>query len=271
MRSYVRFAKRTIFNGIARLAPASTTGIRVLLYHAIGDPDPVDRMHLRVSRARFLEQMAVLRDEGFDVVPLDAVSNPPAPDGRVRVAITFDDGYRCQAWAAAVLRDFGFPATFFVVPRYLDGHYVAERYWENWRHLRWDEITSLADSGFEIGAHSTTHSALTACSGAHLDDEVSGARTRLEQRLGQTVRSFSYPFGRHDRRVRQAVERAGYTLACTSRYGINRAGQSSFQLCRTEIGGDDDLDVFRMKLRGQFDWLRYWQDVATWRDGGHPN
>ena len=183
----------------------------------------------------------------------------------MRIAITFDDGYRSHAWAAAILRDFGFTATFFVVPRFLDGRHTAPPYWENWGHLTWEDISVLGEQGFEIGAHSTTHADLTTCSGARLDDEVSGARALLERRLGRPIRSFSYPFGRHDRRVRQAVERAGYALACTSRYGLNRTPGPSYQVPRTEVSGDDDLTVFRLKVRGKFDWLRYWQSLTAWR------
>lgn len=263
--------KRRLRLSVARCAPAAAPGgIRVLLYHAIDDADPVDRMHLRVSRARFLEQMTALRDDGFYVVPLQAVSDPRERDDRVRVAITFDDGYRCQAWAAAALRDFGFPATFFVVPRFLDGQFVTTRYWENWGHLRWDQIAALTGDGFDIGAHSRTHPDLRTCSDGQLEDEVSGARALMEQRLGKAVRTFSYPYGRHDERVRRAVAHAGFELACTSRYGVNRGFGPPYAIHRTEVGGADDLSAFRSKLRGKFDWLGYWQDLSSWNQRGEP-
>ena len=71
-------------------------------------------------------------------------------------------------------------------------------------------------------------------------------------------RHFSYPFGRHESRVRRAVERAGYCLACTSRYGLNRSRQS-YAVRRTEVTGTDTLADFRRKLRGKYDWLGYWK------------
>ena len=231
------------------------------MYHAVDDPDPADLMSLRVPRQRFLEQMTLLRDEGYVVVPLGAIVDGRQRDDRTRVAITFDDGYRSDEWAATTLREFGFPATFFVVPRFLDGGYSPTAYWEAWEHLCWDDAARLVMDGFDIGAHSSTHVDLRTCAGARLDAEVSGARTVLEDRLGGKVVHFSYPHGRHDRHVRRAVERAGYELACTSRYGLNRTAGPSFAVHRTEVTGADNLDAFRLKLRGKYDWLGYWQDL----------
>lgn len=254
--------KRALSRAVARVVPeAGTSGVRVLLYHAVDDPDPADAMALRVSRQRFVEQMTLLRDGGYAVVPLAAVSDGPANDKRLRVAITFDDGYRSQEWAATVLREFGFPATLFLVPRFLDGLKAATAYWEEWEHLGWDEAAALVEIGFDVGAHSTTHPDLRKCADAQLDREVSGARALLERRLGRAIVTFSYPHGRHDRRVRSAVARAGYRLACTSRYGLNRTSGSSHTVCRTEVTGTDDLENFRLKLHGKYDWLGYWQDL----------
>lgn len=241
--------------------PVFRGGVRVLLYHAIDDPDPSDRMALRVSRQRFVEQMRLLRDGGYRVVPLAAVCATHTEHDRVGVAITFDDGYRSQAWAAATLKEFGFPATFFMVPRFLDGVRVPQAYWESWGHLRWDEATALIDDGFEIGAHSATHPDLRTCTDSQLDHEVAGSKTLLEERLGRGIVSFSYPYGRHDARVRRAVERSGYQIGCTSRYGLNRRPGPSNAVLRTEVSGADDMRDFEMKLHGRYDWLGYWQDV----------
>ena len=254
--------KWAIRRTIAGVVPAAAEGgTRVLLYHSVDEPEPADRMSLRVSRQTFLEQMAVLRTDGYHVVPLVSVLNSKARDDRPRVAITFDDGYRSQVWAAAVLRDFGFPATFFVVPRFLDGARDPTAYWEQWGHLDWDDLPGLREGGAEVGAHSATHPDLRQCTADELGEEVSGAKRLLEDRLGEVIVSFSYPYGRHNSRVRMAVERAGYRLACTSRYGGNRTSGPCYFVHRTEVTGRDSLVDFRWKLQGKYDWLGYWQDV----------
>jgi peptidoglycan/xylan/chitin deacetylase (PgdA/CDA1 family) len=253
--------KDALRRAVARLAPvAGAGGTRVLLYHAVDEPDPLDTMSLRVTPEHFRRQMTLLRDGSYDVVPLRSVLTP-SPSGRPRVAITFDDGYRSQAGAAGVLAELGLTATFFVTPRFIDGVKAPAAYWEHWSHLGWSELAALQAQGFEIGAHSMTHPDLRHCTDMELDGELAGAKDTLEQRLRAPVESCSYPYGRHDRRVRAAAARAGYALACTSRYGVNRDGGRCHSVRRTEIAGTDDLDVFRAKLDGKYDWLGYWQDI----------
>jgi peptidoglycan/xylan/chitin deacetylase (PgdA/CDA1 family) len=270
--------KSALRRAIASVAPAAPEeGVRVLLYHAIDDPDPADRMGLRVSREAFREQMQLLHTAGYRVVPLTRIleAAPPPDDllttsresreGRQsfsrEIAITFDDGYRSEMLAAETLKEFGFTATFFVVPRFLDGAQQPEHYWEHWPHMNWGDLRALVEAGFEIGAHSMTHPDLTECGSGRLIDEVAGVKELLERRLGREVVSFSYPYGRHNAHVREAADRAGYRLACTSRYGINTTWGSCYNIARTEVTGRDRPGDFRRKLQGRYDWLARWQDL----------
>jgi peptidoglycan/xylan/chitin deacetylase (PgdA/CDA1 family) len=255
--------KRTLRRMAARLAPAAPhAGLRVLLYHAIAEPDPADRMGLRVTPHDFRAHMSLLRDLGCAVVPLSSLLDAAPVFASPRVAITFDDGYRSQAAAADVLREFGYPATFFLTPRFLDGRTRPSPYWETWGHLTWDEApTALGD--FDLGAHSATHPDLTHCSDDMLVGELHGARMQLEQKLGRAVVTASYPFGRHDARVRAAARRAGYRLVCTSRYGVNRSIGPAFDVRRIEVSGRDTLADVRAKVVGQYDWFGLWQDLRA--------
>ena len=106
-----------------------------------------------------------------------------------------------------------------------------------------------------------THPDLTLCDSARLIDEVAGAKTLLGRRLGREIVSFSYPYGRHNARVREIADRAGYRLACTSRYGINTTSGPRYDVARTEVIGMDRLVDFRRKLQGKYDWLARWQDL----------
>lgn len=232
-------------------------GWRILLYHAIDKPSAEDRLGLRVSPAAFREQMEWLKEEGVSVVPLTALGTGA---GAARaVAITFDDGYASQMAAAAILEEFGFPATFFVVPDFLDGRAGGGGYWDRWGYFGWPQLKELAARGFEVGAHSASHVKLTRCSLRELDDETLGAKRRLEAMVPHPVSSFSYPHGAFNDSVARVVEHAGYRLACTSLSGINRGPCVRFALRRTEITGFDRLSDFTMKLSGKYDWLQLWQ------------
>lgn len=251
--------KRAAKRLLSRVAPAPhDPGFRVLLYHAVDEPDSADRLSLRVAPQAFRAQMELLHAEGYRVVPLRDVLNSDDGHGP-RVAITFDDGYQSQLQAVPVLEEFGFSATFFVVSRFLDGETTDAHYWEQWKYMRWEDIRRLAGTGFEMGCHSASHQRLTGCSPASLEVEIRGAKSRLEDFLGQPVLSFSYPHGATSRAVQRLVQNAGYRLACTSFFGANRAPVQSFAVRRTEVSGADSLIDFRRKLQGRYDWLGHWQ------------
>lgn len=106
----------------------------VLVYHQIVDAGP-GGAELAVHPDRFAAHLGVLRDR-TDVVPLAGIRE--RPQGRPRVAVTFDDGYLDNVETAAPLlaaRDV--PATCFVTGWSLD----ADR--EFW----WDELDHLLGDG----------------------------------------------------------------------------------------------------------------------------
>jgi len=117
--------------------------------------------------------------------------------------------------------------------------------------------------GVAIGSHGVTHVRLTECDDAALRRELVASRCYLEDRLGRAVTALSYPHGAVDRRVRDAAVAAGYTLGFCSRFDVNTAQRDAMLLCRTDVHGHDSLRVFRQKLDGDWDWLRWRpQDLA---------
>jgi peptidoglycan/xylan/chitin deacetylase (PgdA/CDA1 family) len=85
----------------------------VLLYHGVPDWDD------EFVDSKALEQHVVFLKKHFDTVGFeDLIAGAPG-NGKPRVALTFDDGYRNNAVVAApILRRHGVPATFFVCNRH---------------------------------------------------------------------------------------------------------------------------------------------------------
>lgn len=106
----------------------------MLMYHRVASAE-YDPWDLAVSPVRFDEQLAELRRER-EVLPLPEFGSLLA-QGRLparAAAITFDDGYACNALVAApILRAHRLPATFFLTT----GAIGADR--EFW----WDELARL--------------------------------------------------------------------------------------------------------------------------------
>lgn len=112
--------------------------LSVLCYHSVGVPGSdylFDADIIDVTPARFREQLAIV-ERHFTVIGVDELCAgmgsgkwPANP-----LLITFDDGYRsCVDVALPILREFGFPATFFIATTYINERRL---YW-------WDRINYL--------------------------------------------------------------------------------------------------------------------------------
>ncbi len=115
----------------------------VLTYHRIADDrDPLQQC---VNPEHFAAQLDSLAHVA-DIVPLEELERPASAR---RVAVTFDDGYRDNAIAAApLLRAAGAPATFFVPSRILDD--PAEFWWDRLEHAHLDKTPAVPTVHVEI-------------------------------------------------------------------------------------------------------------------------
>jgi peptidoglycan/xylan/chitin deacetylase (PgdA/CDA1 family) len=101
--------------------------------------------------------------------------------------------------------------------------------------LSWAGLAEIASCGIEIGAHSHTHPQLDLLAAPELARQAVQPKTELEDRLGLPVTTFAYPYGRYDRRVRDAVAAAGYRGACTMNSWAATAGSHALELPRTAV------------------------------------
>jgi peptidoglycan/xylan/chitin deacetylase (PgdA/CDA1 family) len=141
------------------------------------------------------------------------------------VSLTFDDGLRCQfEHALPILDNYGFPTTFFLVantdPIHTDGCPHPD-----WSKIDWSDrdiqfLKDMIRRGHEIGAHSVHHRK------PFLDNdpkfEAEGSKQWIEDRLGEEVPSYCYPFNYITDPIKKAVINAGYTQA---RWGSTRGYQ----------------------------------------------
>lgn len=120
--------------------------VRILAYHGVDWlQDPVINWDGLQVRPRIFRMHLELLASQYVVKPLSDVLRALVegePMGENVVAITFDDGYRNNlALAAPMLKEFGFPATFFVSTGFVDGTVVP---W--WYELRAAIASTKVDS-----------------------------------------------------------------------------------------------------------------------------
>ena len=126
--------------------------IPVLLYHNVGDY-PVEMMEDGISPQAFARQMKFLSENGYQIVTLDDAVGHLAGTKRLHdrsLAITIDGGYRDAILnVAPVLRQYKFPAVFFIVPEFIGGERSIKG--NPIRCLTWPEVRELNEGGFTIG------------------------------------------------------------------------------------------------------------------------
>jgi len=253
--------------GTGRLAPKTAACVRVLTYHRIA---AATRDAFSVHPDDFARHMAWLADHGA-AISLEELQEFLAGRRALRtrpaVLVTIDDGLESlHSRALSILTRHAIPAVAFVPAGELapDGgaaHPSAER------HLTWAELREVSAAGVTIGSHAWTHRSLGAVPEARVSAEVRIAREALEQRTGQRVTAFAYPFGTradYGPAVARALAETGHTCAFTSQHGVVRPGLDPFTLPRVKIEGGDPGWMFELLCRGGLDGWR-WVDRTLWR------
>jgi len=226
--------------------------IPILLYHKIGAPPRGARLPGQyVSPALFRRHLDYLQRHGYRAISLLDIVHQDRDLPRRPVVITFDDGYQClHRHAFPALAQRGWTATIFLVAGALGGVSVWERAAGGAAEplLGIPEIREMRSAGLEFGSHTLTHPRLTALTEAEAAREIGASRSSLAEALGEPCRSFAYPYGDWDHRVRDLVASAGYEAACTTVRLAARREDDPFSLPRINIRRYNLVPRFGYKL-----------------------
>jgi peptidoglycan/xylan/chitin deacetylase (PgdA/CDA1 family) len=215
----------------------ASNAVPILTYHSLDYSGAVTS----VAPDDFREHMHILAERGFTGISLSALLDswdgrgtlPPRP-----VVITFDDGFaNVLEHAAPLLSGLGFRATIFVV----SGRCGQTNDWPTQVSgaprlplLSWSDLGQMTAAGFEVGAHSVTHRPLTELPQSEAAKEIVESKAAIEDRLGQTVRTFAYPFGLFSR-ANGNVVRKHFDGACSAKLGRARPTHDRHCLPRLDV------------------------------------
>jgi peptidoglycan/xylan/chitin deacetylase (PgdA/CDA1 family) len=211
---------------------------------------PVLYTHEVASQANFARLLSGLLAAGYRPTSLARVDlamqgQSDVPSGCV--VLSFDDALLSQyANAVPVLARYGVPAAFFVMPDFSDGvhRYMGER-----------EIKALHEAGHEVEAHTCHHANLVRLAprgDGPLMAELLDCKRRIETIIGAPVDYLAYPDGSTSPTVVNAVARAGYRVAFTTRPSALLAPGAALQLprIRYDINEAPATVVRRIKAAG---------------------
>lgn len=221
--------------------------VPVIMYHDILAEKEV---FFDVTPEELREDFELIRDRGLTPISLDQLvahlrTGMPLPERPV--LLTFDDGYVGHyEHVLPMMEEFGYPAVFSIFPAKPNGD-IAGR-----STLTWEQLQEMAQNPLvTIASHSVTHPRdLRDVEGNELVREVVDSKQELEAKLGIPIRYFTYPEGKYDETVLEAVEDAGYIAALTmddvderfagdseSLLAISRFGQSQLENVVEEVWG----------------------------------
>lgn len=245
------------------LAGAGRPAVPILMYHAMSAARTPDFHRWTLSAGRLQAHLEYLSQAGYRSVTIAGLLDclrrgGPGPGDRL-IALTFDDAYAdFHAVALPLIASYGMTATLFVPTAYVGGRSA-------WMHgegegeraiLSWAALTEIAGRGIEIGAHSYTHPAMDRLPAREIAEQAARPKAELEDHLGRPVRAFAYPYGRYDRRVRDAVAAAGYHGACTMNSWAATAASPALELPRTAVFHHMDTADLAAQLAGSRDPAR---------------
>lgn len=221
--------------------------IPILCYHRVGP-----RASLMVMpRETFAAQMDYLARNKYSVIRLadvpDFLAGKRALPPRA-VVITFDDGHvSAYQHAYPVLRQFGFPATFFLYTDFLGAG----------EGLNWAQIREMSSTGLiDFQSHSKTHMNLVVRQPGESDQryaeritsELRTPREVIERNLPGTVSHYAFPYGDANATVLERLTQTGHQLGLTVNPGGNPFFSYALMLRRTMIFGGASMDTFRSAL-----------------------
>lgn len=205
-------------------------GFPILCYHKIETVPAGARI-----KGLYLEP-ALLRRQIQELVGAGlSFSLPGAHSASHSIAITFDDGFVSNLKAAVpVMEEFGARAI---------NYLVADRIGKNsdWETAEGGEARPLMDdaqvrdwlaAGNWIGAHTCCHPRLSKIPRDRAREEIFSSKRKLEDRFGQLIEHFAYPFGDYDDAVVEMVREAGFKTACTMDRGVNERTTDPLRLKR---------------------------------------
>lgn len=217
--------------------PNRTLRVPILMYHRIavlnGD-EPAVTVGLTVDPGEFQLQMAWLHDHGYHTVSQlqlyqaleEGKDLPEKP-----IVLTFDDGYRGIATIAApIMSQFGYFGTAYVITDRIAESRKTAPTW-----LTWPQLRILEQRGWDIGSHTVSHTEIPHMSEEAAMKTLRQSRFALERHLGHPVQWFCYPAGSVNQAAVDAVRKAGYVLATTTKEGDTLSAQDPLQLERIRI------------------------------------
>lgn len=226
--------------------------MNILLYHLVGEGSGP----MTVPLHRFIQQMELLAAGHYRLLTEDdlhAHVRSAASTPTDAVLLTFDDGYaNTLTTVLPVLDRLGLPALMALCSGYLGADLPRRVRHPVQEMADLGQVRRWIDSGRDVAAHGYTHHRLPQEKDLALRWQVGGDHETHASLLDEVPRTFVYPYGAHDRRVRDVVAE-WYPLALTTDEHHRPDSARPYELSRIQVDPTWSLGAFRVALDSHTD------------------
>ena len=269
--------------------------IPVLSYHRVlpGFIEKDEPMY-SVLPEHFAEQMQYLSSNGFVSLSLEEYEQIVKGEKDVpecSVLITFDDGYAdFYSQALPIARRYGIKLNVFVctglvegdqaliyphIPAHAQEHQAA--FPELWRALNWNEIRQMKAADVGIGFHGHSHRKLAQMTIEEIALEFEQGLNLYAHETNHQMKHFAFPHGSYDSYDKERVAlvaRLGMQLQFSTRLSRTPVNLKEALISRIVIHQEDDLETYKLKLFGAYEWLgalRHWNQKRKYMSASQEN
>jgi peptidoglycan/xylan/chitin deacetylase (PgdA/CDA1 family) len=167
------------------------------------------------------------------------------------ILLTFDDGYKnFLKYGMEKILEYNLNSIIFICPKL-----VKEN---NPNYLNEEDLKEISQyKNIEIGSHSYDHVNLTKLNNKDLIYQLESSKKWLEDFLSVNINKISYPFGAYNRQIIDVAKNLFYKKAFTTRFDFFHKNYDDFQIPRVDIWRNDNKEIFSLKLKGKWNWMRY--------------
>ena len=239
--------------------------IPVIMYHRVVNNENEGGVHgTYITAKKFDEHMKYLKEHGYDPITFKELLKlnyrNRFNNRKKYIILTFDDGYEDNYKIAfPILKKYQFKCIIYLVSHLNYNKWdveVPENPEKKFPLMTWDMIKEMQEYGIEFGGHTMTHQKLAHIPFEQAKEEITKSTQFLEEKLGEKLVCFAYPYGDLNEQVKEFVKNSSYSFAVATDSGDLSFSEDLFQIRRIGIFPTNNMLSFKRKVHGNYNFIK---------------
>lgn len=239
--------------------------IPVIMYHRVVNYESEGGVHgTYITAKKFDEHMKYLKEKNYEPITFKELLKlnyrNRFNNGKKYIILTFDDGYEDNYKIAfPILKKYQFNCIIYLVSHLNYNKWdveVPENPEKEFPLMTWDMIKEMQEYGIEFGGHTMTHQKLAHIPFEQAKEEITKSTEFLEEKLGEKLVCFAYPYGDLNEEVKEFVKETGYSFAVATDSGDLSFSEDLFQIRRIGIFPTNNMLSFKRKVHGNYNFIK---------------